>query len=151
MTGLALTSSTMPVCANVRKPGSTTSNLYGPVGRLGRTYDPVSLLTTVRIRPVSVCVAVISAPGNRAPLWSITVPLICAVACPHTAGHDNKRLRQIPNRHFAASFIELPPVRLVVLSVCCDFGGQTILTGYASQSISFFFDVRFGLSHSSCI
>src|SRR6266850_6009038 len=124
MTGFALTSRTMPVRATVRKPGSVTSSLYGPVGRLGRTYDPVSLLTTVRVRPVSVCVAVTSAPGKRAPLWSVTVPLICAVACAHTAGHDNPTLSQIPNRHFAAPFMGLPPLRLVILSFfAVDFRG----------------------------
>src|SRR5207244_7835806 len=95
---------------------------YGPVGRLARTYVPVSVLTTVRVRPVSVCVAVTSAPGNRAPLWSVTVPLICAVACAQTSGHDNPRLSQIPNRYFAAPFISLPstPVGDSVV-FCCGF------------------------------
>src|SRR5207237_9975259 len=106
---LALTSSTMPVWANVRKPGRTTSNLYGPVGRLGKTYVPVSLLMTVRARPVSVCVAVTSAPGNRAPLWSVTVPLICAVACAHTAGHAAARIRQRLKRYLAVPLLALPP------------------------------------------
>src|SRR5436309_3895681 len=109
MTGFALTSSTMPVRANVRKPGSVTSNLYGPIGRLGNAYEPVSLLTTVRTRPVSVCVAATSAPGNRAPLWSVTVPLICAVACAHSATHTDARISEIPNRYLTVLFIEFPP------------------------------------------
>src|SRR2546428_14182130 len=109
MTGFALTSSTIPVLANVRKPGSVTSNLYGPVGRLGNAYEPVSLLTTVRTRPVSVCVAVTSAPGNRAPLWSVTVPLICAVACAHASALPNVRISEIPNMYFSAHFMKFPP------------------------------------------
>jgi hypothetical protein len=36
--------------------------------------------------PVAVCVTATSTPGNTAPLWSFTVPLICAVetACAKT-------------------------------------------------------------------
>src|SRR2546422_11424244 len=99
----------MHVRANVLKPGSPTSNLYGPVGRLGNTYEPVSLLITLRTSPVSVCVAVTSAPGNRAPLWSVTVPLICAVACAHAAAQPKARISEMPDIYFSARFIEFPP------------------------------------------
>ena len=38
------------------------------------TQAPVSSVTTVRISPVPVCVAVTAAPGNAAPLSSFTRP-----------------------------------------------------------------------------
>src|SRR5690242_3322568 len=79
--GLLLTCRMMPVCTNDRKPGKAASNLYGPNGKLGKVYDPVSFVTVCRLRPVSVCVAVISTPGKTAPLLSWTAPLTCAVAC----------------------------------------------------------------------
>src|SRR3989442_7299386 len=84
MTGLALTSSTIPVWANVRNPGNDASSRYGPIGRFDRTYEPVSLVTAVRVAAVAVCVAVISTPGKTAPVRSLAVPLICAVACAPT-------------------------------------------------------------------
>ena len=54
MTTLVLTWSTMPVCTYVRNPGKPASNRYGPTGRFGNTYVPVSLLTVFREIPVSV-------------------------------------------------------------------------------------------------
>src|SRR5262245_49004496 len=59
--------------------------MYGPIARFVSTYPPFSLDTVVRTAPVAVCVALISTPGKTAPLWSFTVPVICAVeiACPH--------------------------------------------------------------------
>ena len=54
ITGLLPTCSTMPVCANVRKPASATSRRYGPSGRFGSTYEPDSSVTTSRRKPVSV-------------------------------------------------------------------------------------------------
>ena len=68
MTALASTWSTMPVCTYVRNPCSITSSRYGPVGRFGITYDPSASLTTLRLNPVSVCVAVTVTPGSTAPL-----------------------------------------------------------------------------------
>ena len=68
MTGLLLTCNTIPVCAYVRNPGRDASNRYGPMGRLGSKYEPVSSVTVVRISPVSVCVIVTSVPGNTAPV-----------------------------------------------------------------------------------
>src|ERR1700704_1482862 len=84
MVGLLPTCRTMPVCTNERNPGKLAASLYGPSNRFGNAYDPVSFVMVVRLTPVSVCVAVISAPGNTAPLGSCTVPLICAVACAQT-------------------------------------------------------------------
>src|SRR5215471_8151372 len=69
----------MPVWIYSRKPGSDTSSLYGPIGRFGKVYDPVSSVIAVRFAPVSVRVTEISAPGRTAPVWSFTVPLICEV------------------------------------------------------------------------
>jgi len=62
---------------------------------LGRTYEPVSLLTTERVNPVSVSLAVTSTPGNTAPLWSMTVPLIWAVDCAQTID-EQLQSNQIP-------------------------------------------------------
>src|SRR2546425_7705189 len=65
-------------------------------------YDPVSSVTALRLTPVAVCVAVTSTPGRTAPLWSLTEPLICAVACaqinvaPKQSTIKAKTLRQLP-------------------------------------------------------
>src|SRR5437867_10476489 len=71
----------MPDCRNVRTPGRAASRRYGPTGRFVNTYDPVSFVTTLRLEPAAVCVAVTSTPGNTAPLGSFTVPLSWAVDC----------------------------------------------------------------------
>src|SRR5205085_5838904 len=44
-------------------------------------YPPLPSVTTVRVNPVSVCVTVTVTPGSTAPLSSLTVPVIWAVAC----------------------------------------------------------------------
>ena len=52
----------------------------------GTTYCPVSLVTTDRTSPVSVCVNVTSTPGSTAPDASVTLPLIWPVGvCATTA------------------------------------------------------------------
>ena len=84
-TGLLLTCNTIPVCAYKRNPGRDASNRYGPTGKLGNEYEPVSSVTVVRLSPVSVCVIVTSTPGKTAPVWSFTAPLTWAVDCPKTA------------------------------------------------------------------
>src|SRR5919204_6878133 len=98
----------MPVCTNVRNPGNVASSLYGPTGKFGRMYAPVSLLTAVRLTPVSVCVAVISAPGKTAPLESVAVPLICAVACAHPSTQLRTEISNAKWTYLAIRFI-LPP------------------------------------------
>src|ERR1041385_8392090 len=75
----------MPVCTNVRNPGNAASKRYGPSGKFDRTYVPVSSVGMLRFKPVSVCVTETSTPGKTAPLWSFTVPLICAVDCAQAA------------------------------------------------------------------
>ena len=40
ITGLLLTCSTMPVCANVRNPESVASRRYGPMGRFSSANEP---------------------------------------------------------------------------------------------------------------
>src|SRR5262249_59430482 len=79
--GLLPTCNVMPVCTNVRNPGNAASRRYGPNGRLGKTYDPVSFVTVVRATLVSVCVTFTSTPGKTAPFISFTDPLIVAVLC----------------------------------------------------------------------
>src|SRR5204862_128191 len=74
------------------------------VGKLGKMYEPVSLLTALRTAPVAVCVTVTSAPGNRAPLGSATVPLICAVPCAHN-GAENPRISPIRMQKLPTRFI----------------------------------------------
>src|SRR5688572_17631104 len=46
------------------------------------TQAPVPSVTAVRLKPVSVCVAVTVTPGNTAPLSSVTRPASSAVAWP---------------------------------------------------------------------
>src|SRR5919106_187956 len=48
-------------------------------------YAPLPSVTTVRVKPVSVCVTITVTPGSTAPLSSLTVPAIWAVACAHAA------------------------------------------------------------------
>src|SRR5205814_3565178 len=79
--GALPTLSTIPVWTNDRNPGSSASSLYGPSGRFGSTYDPVSFVTAVRATFVPVCVTLTSTPGRTAPLASFTAPLIAAVPC----------------------------------------------------------------------
>src|SRR5215472_2978110 len=106
--GLSPTWRTIPDCAKVRKPGSDASNLYGPRGRFGRTYNPVSFATVMRLMPVSVCVAVTSTPGKTPPLESWTTPLIWAVACAQRPVHVINKSNTATKR-FAAILLILPP------------------------------------------
>ena len=57
-------------------------------------YEPVSSVTAVRVRPVSVCVTVIVTPGSARPPPSLTVPLICAVEtdCAWSAVDESRRI-----------------------------------------------------------
>src|SRR5438309_9305208 len=100
MTELALTSSVMPFCTYVRNPGNEASRRYEPVGRLGNAYEPVSFDRAFRACPVAVCVAVISTPGNTAPLGSLIVPLISAVACAHNPVQASKVHTKAVNKRF---------------------------------------------------
>jgi hypothetical protein len=81
----------MPVCEYVRNPWSIASSRYGPVGRFGSTYLPLSLVATLRVSPVSVWIAVTVTPGRTAPLSSVTRPLNCAVdSCAHATDAERK-------------------------------------------------------------
>src|SRR5438105_5968245 len=62
----------------------------------------------LRTIPVSVCVAITSTPGNTAPLWSLTVPLICAVACAHALPHEIAGINNAMNNTVNVRFI-FPP------------------------------------------
>ena len=55
-----------PRRTNVRNPGRAASRRYGPKGRFEKRNEPVSLVTALRLMPVSVCVAVTSTPGRTA-------------------------------------------------------------------------------------
>src|SRR5438034_7074643 len=63
--------------------------------------------------PVSVCVAMTSTPGNTAPLWSLTVPLICAVAWPQTFAQVTAVSRNTMPRTIKIRFIHPPQVEQV--------------------------------------
>src|SRR5207247_6245796 len=90
--------------------GSDNAIWYEPTGRFGKTYEPVSSLKVMRATPVSVCVAVISAPGKTAPLWSFTVPLICAVApCPAAVTQVTAESNTRSVRSTRMCFIDLLP------------------------------------------
>ena len=64
----------------------------------GRRTGRRSSDTASRLKPVSVCVAVTLAPGSTAPLESLTVPVIWAVACAiavlRTQKHDDQPAEQ---------------------------------------------------------
>ena len=64
----------MSVCSKVLKPLNFAITLYGPTGRLVKTYSPREPVTTERVIPVLVCVTVTSTPGSAAADSSVTVP-----------------------------------------------------------------------------
>src|SRR5262249_54786523 len=61
--------------------------------------------------PVSVCVIVISTPGKTAPLWSLALPPICAVACPNTIGQDRALIKSALETQKKIRLIYPPPAR----------------------------------------
>ena len=74
-----------PACG--RRQRQSASSRYGPVGRFDRLYEPVPSVTSLRTKPVAVCMAVTVTPGSTAPLSSVTRPLNCAVdSCAHATG-----------------------------------------------------------------
>src|SRR5438046_2418864 len=82
--------------------------MYGPTGRFGKRYAPVSFETVVRMAPVAVWVTLMSAPGNTAPLVSRTVPLICAVVCANAAAQKrNKTGRHTGERIVLQANVEI--------------------------------------------
>src|SRR5262245_59489600 len=93
-------------------------------------YEPVSSVTALRFTPVAVCVAVTSTPGRTAPVWSFTVPLICAVACAHTIAVPKDRIMSTANRHRQTP-IDFPIIDSLLaettdLSNCLENLGRTI-------------------------
>src|SRR5262245_66395969 len=83
-------------------------------------YEPLSSLTALRLAPVAVCVAVTSAPGRTAPVWSFTEPLIWAVACAQVivAANDKKTAvtSTLTPTQMNFCIIDLPPAEQAVLS-----------------------------------
>ena len=55
-------------------------------------HAPVPSVTTGRVNPVSVCVAVTVTPGSTAPLSSVTRPASSAVACAQATPVMRKRV-----------------------------------------------------------
>src|SRR6516164_5204415 len=109
-TRASFTSNTIPVRVYCLKPVRLTSSRYGPTGRFGSVYDPFASVTVVRFRPVSVCVAVTSAPGSTPPPVSFTTPVICAVdpACARSTALVSRIAREPPTSPRSARFIEPP-------------------------------------------
>src|SRR5437867_721437 len=56
------------------KPAFSTDSVYVPTSRFGKAYNPASVVTVSRDRPVVVCVAVTVAPATAPPLRSATDP-----------------------------------------------------------------------------
>src|SRR5438094_3299127 len=50
-----------------------------------------------------------STPGNTAPLWSLTVPLICAVACAQALPHEIAEMSNARKTLVSVRFISSPP------------------------------------------
>src|SRR5688572_7297078 len=71
-------------------------------------YPPLPSVTTLRAKPVSVCVTVTVTPGRTAPLSSRTVPLICAVACAQAVPPASMRINAAAKPLRKNSFIEFP-------------------------------------------
>ena len=63
------------------KPASSALTLYVPGFNAGTEYKPSSLVVVSRVAPVAVFVTVTVTPGRTAFAWSITRPLMLAVAC----------------------------------------------------------------------
>src|SRR6478672_13720049 len=78
---------------------------------LGNENEPSASVTTSRLNPVSVWVIVTLAPGRTPPLGSLTVPVICAVACARTAVAVNSRSRLPADRQLRTRFMPLSPQR----------------------------------------
>src|SRR5215468_11872744 len=51
-----------------------------------------------------------SAPGKTAPLASLTVPLICAVACPQALTQPRTKISSTIAEYFARHFIDSSPM-----------------------------------------
>src|SRR5262245_51311643 len=81
---------------------------YAPTGSNGTLYPPFSLLSTVRVKPLSVCLTVILTPGTTAPEASRTTPTMVAVeVCAKT--------RQFPNAIKATIVVtNLPNARRLI-------------------------------------
>jgi hypothetical protein len=58
------------------KPSFSAVTRYVLTGSSGTEYAPRSSVVASRLRPVSVLVILIFAPDTRAPLASVTVPVI---------------------------------------------------------------------------
>ena len=66
---------------NVRKPGSVASRLVWSERQIGQDVRSGFVRDRASNDPrVGLPCPITSTPGNTAPLWSLTVPLICAVA-----------------------------------------------------------------------
>ena len=75
----------------------------------GNENKPSASVTTSRLNPVSVWVAVTVAPGRTPPLESLTVPVICAVAWASAAVAVRARRRAPHNEQIRARFIASLP------------------------------------------
>src|SRR5881396_2253119 len=71
----------------------------------GNENRPSASVTTSRVNPVSVWMAVTLAPGRTPPLESLTVPLICAVAWARAPVAVNVTSRPLHNRQLRTRFI----------------------------------------------
>ena len=67
-------------------------------------HAPVPSVTTERVNPVSVCVAVTVTPGSTAPLSSVTFPASSAVACaqatPLVSNNPNATTEKLRRQRF---------------------------------------------------
>src|SRR6266545_338894 len=71
------------------------------------TQLPVSSVTAVRVKPVSVRVTVTVTPGSTAPLSSVTRPLSCAVACAQATPVASSRLSARQETLLKEPFIQI--------------------------------------------
>src|ERR1051325_592294 len=103
-----LTASVMFVACGLN-PLRSICTLYGPTGSAVSVYAPFSLLTSTRCALVLVFVAVTVAPGRTAPVLSVTMPSMRAVAVWENAGHVTKAMTTRTRNDFARNEIMSPP------------------------------------------
>src|SRR5438552_4335043 len=89
----ATMSSTLRVVTD-ENPERSALTAYGPTGSDGKRYDPSLAVTTERLKPVALFVAVTVTPGNAAPEASLTRPPRAALpVCASTAAGISSSMR----------------------------------------------------------
>jgi hypothetical protein len=103
--------STIPWRCSLLNPASSTDTEYFPGGSDARRYSPLACDTAVRLNPVSSFFAVTVTPGRTPPLWSLSVPLICAFCAYAGAAHSTTAMTASARNHLR---MRLPSLKIAV-------------------------------------